>query len=167
MTNELVSQYKAAVKMLENDIELCPNALWNDGSYKNIFWQIVYHTLHYTNLYLAESEESFIPWSKHIQNWHRFEHLNNEEMRGADALQYSKEELLSFAAQTAERIEIQVTEEDLYRLSGFEWLKITKLELHFYNLRHLQHHTGQLTERLQQHNIKGLSWVDVGGNVSV
>jgi hypothetical protein len=162
MTKELISQYKAALQMLKNNIENCPDPLWNDDSYRNIFWQIVYHTLHYTNLYLAKSDENFIPWTKHVQNWHRFESLDKDEQRGADTFQYTKEELFDYAAEITKRIETQIIEEELYEKSGFEWLPMNKLELHLYNLRHLQHHTGQLTERLQQHNVQGLSWVDIG-----
>ena len=32
--------------------------------------------------------------------------------------------------------------------SGFEWLPFNKPELQFYNIRHIQHHTGELCERL-------------------
>ena len=32
--------------------------------------------------------------------------------------------------------------------SGFHWLPFDKLELQFYNIRHIQHHVGELYERL-------------------
>ncbi len=34
--------------------------------------------------------------------------------------------------------------------SGFYWLPFNKFELQLYNIRHIQHHTGQLTDRLRQ-----------------
>ena len=44
--------------------------------------------------------------------------------------------------------------------SGFSWLKFSKGEAHLYNLRHIQHHTGQLTERLRQEaGISSGRWV--------
>jgi hypothetical protein len=162
MKKELISQFKAALKMLQNNIENCPDEIWNDASYTNLYWQIVYHSLHYTRLYLSKSEETFIPWAKHHDNWHQFESVNFNEKRGTASFEYSKLDLLLYVAQTNEDIEKQINDEDLYDLSGFEWLKVTRLELHLYNLRHLQHHTGQLTERLQQDDIKGLTWVDLG-----
>jgi len=162
MKTELTSQYKAALKMLEGTIEKCPDALWNDGSYTNIFWQIVYHTLHYTNLYVAKDEESFIPWSKHVGNWHRFEAINGNPKRATTGFNYSKADLLDYTSLTRERLEDSIDERDFYKQPGFEWVNMNTLELHLYNLRHLQHHTGQLIERLQQHHIQGLVWINTG-----
>jgi len=160
MQNELISQFKSALQMLQNNIEICPDALWNDASYTNIYWQIVYHTLHYTRLYLSTSEETFIPWAEHHANWHRFGKVNSDEKRGTTSFQYSKLALLSYVAQTNEDVESQINDKEFYKPSGFEWLKMNRLEVHLYNLRHLQHHTGQLTERLQQNNVSGLIWVN-------
>ncbi|MBG0788360.1 MAG: hypothetical protein H0S79_24995, partial [Anaerolineaceae bacterium] len=42
------SQYKAALAMLRQAIEKCPEALWTDASYQNPFWRVAYHTLIYT-----------------------------------------------------------------------------------------------------------------------
>ena len=160
MQKELISQFKSALQMLQNNIEICPDALWNDASYTNIYWQIVYHTLHYTRLYLSSGEETFIPWAKHHANVHRFEKVNSDEKRGTTSFQYSKSALLSYVAQTNGDVESKINDKEFYKLSGFEWLKMNRLEVHLYNLRHLQHHTGQLTERLQQNNVSGLIWVN-------
>ncbi len=46
--------------------------------------------------------------------------------------------------------------------SGFFWLPFGKLELQFYNIRHLQHHTGELFERLGAVGVT-LDWVGRGG----
>ena len=54
--------------MLRQAIERCPDSLWaNDesGKYDNAFWQIAYHTLYYTHLYLSVDAESFEPWEHH------------------------------------------------------------------------------------------------------
>jgi len=120
MKTELTSQYKAALKMLEGTIEKCPDALWNDGSYTNIFWQIVYHTLHYTNLYVAKDEESFIPWSKYVGNWHRFEAINGNPKRGTTGFDYSKTDLLDYTSLISEHLEDKISEGDFYKQTGFE-----------------------------------------------
>jgi hypothetical protein len=159
MKKELTSQYIASFQMLKISIEKCPDALWVDNSYKNIFWQVIYHTLHYTNLYLAKNEESFKPWEKHINNWHRFEHLHSSLKQNEETFKYSKSELMEYANLIANKVENQVMEEELNVQCGFDWLPMNKLELHLYNLRHLQHHIGQLNERLSQHGITGLTWI--------
>ena len=43
--------------------------------------------------------------------------------------------------------------------SGFSWLPMSKLELHFYNIRHLQHHIGQLDDRLRVKADIGIGWI--------
>jgi len=43
--------------------------------------------------------------------------------------------------------------------SGFHWLKLSKGEAPLYNLRHIQHHAGQLIERLRQEAGLGSKWV--------
>ena len=42
--------------------------------------------------------------------------------------------------------------------SGFHWLKFSRLELHVYNIRHLQHHVGQLNAALRRHQAEGIKW---------
>jgi hypothetical protein len=159
MKKELTSQYIASFQMLKISIEKCPDALWVDNSYKNIFWQVIYHTLHYTNLYLPKTEESFKFWEKHINNWHRFEHLHGSLKQNEETFKYSKSELMEYANLIANKVENRVMEEELNVQCGFDWLPMNKLELHLYNLRHLQHHIGQLNERLSQHGITGLTWI--------
>jgi hypothetical protein len=55
-----------------------------------------------------------------------------------------------------------VYDTDLDGKSGFEWLPMNKMETHLYNIRHIQHHVGQLVERLHQSGIKGISWERMG-----
>jgi hypothetical protein len=120
---------------------------------------VIYHTLHYTNLYLPKTEESFKFWEKHINNWHRFEHLHGSLKQNEETFKYSKSELMEYANLIANKVENRVMEEELNVQCGFDWLPMNKLELHLYNLRHLQHHIGQLNERLSQHGITGLTWI--------
>jgi hypothetical protein len=44
--------------------------------------------------------------------------------------------------------------------SGFSWIPLNKLELQLYNIRHIQHHTGELYERLgARAGIGDLRWI--------
>jgi hypothetical protein len=42
--------------------------------------------------------------------------------------------------------------------SGFSWLPFDKLELQFYNIRHLQHHVGELSDSLGRVGVE-IDWV--------
>src|SRR4029453_8665000 len=63
----LKSQYHAALAMLREAVERCPADEWSNADHKNAFWQVAYHTLFFTHLYLQRDEAAFRPW-KHQQN---------------------------------------------------------------------------------------------------
>jgi hypothetical protein len=58
-----------------------------------------------------------------------------------------------------EQAEKQVDRLDLEAESGFFWLPFDKLELQFYNIRHVQQHTGELSERLGSQGDTEVRWV--------
>jgi hypothetical protein len=150
------SQYKAALAMLRQAIEKCPDALWTDASYSNAFWRVVFHILFFTHFYLSPKEEDFVPWEKH-----------NNDLAGlgaptGDARPFNKAELLSYYDLVLEEVEKQVSALDLEAESGFHWLPFNKLELQFYNIRHVQQHTGELCERLGAHGEVEVGWVGMG-----
>ena len=51
---------------------------------------------------------------------------------------------------------------DLSGESRFPWLPFGPAERLAYNLRHLQHHAGQLSERIRQDTGEGVGWVGRG-----
>jgi hypothetical protein len=61
----LKGQYHAALAMLREAIEQCPLDLWTGDPPPIPFWQVAYHTLHSTHLYLAPDLEAFHPWEHH------------------------------------------------------------------------------------------------------
>ena len=54
LTEVLISQYQASLEMFKQTITKCPELLWNSPGDKAKFWQIAYHALFYTHLYLQE-----------------------------------------------------------------------------------------------------------------
>jgi uncharacterized damage-inducible protein DinB len=59
------------------------------------------------------------------------------------------------------------TEDSLKGPSGFSWYKVTRGELHLINIRHVQHHTGQLSAYLRRvvpacQDRHALPWVGTG-----
>ncbi len=150
------SQYYASLEMLKQAIEECPEAIWTSSDYKNPFWHIAYHALFYTHLYLQPSEGDFLPWEKHVEQ-NRILGSSGEEAEAAEP--YSKEEVLAYLALCHEQAEEQVTAMDLTAGSGFDWLTFDKLELQFYNIRHIQQHAGELCERLGSTGDIEIGWV--------
>lgn len=151
------SQYRASLAMLRQAIEACPEALWVDASYINPFWRVAYHAIFYTHLYLSPAEGDFVPWEKHQ------EEINFLGRSVPEAKVYSKAEVLDYMALCLEQVDVQVDALDLDAAeSGFHWLPFGKLELQFYNIRHIMQHVGELYERLGGHGEVELDWVGKG-----
>jgi hypothetical protein len=154
----LKSQYYASLAMLRGAIETCPAELWTSARYVNPFWQVAYHTLFYTHLYLQPAEADFVPWEHHREEHHRF---GADPERGDTTLiPYSVDEIQSYWRYCEGMVNSAVDRLDLTAPeSGFYWYRMSKLEHQFVNLRHIQHHTGQLADRLRQEADRGVEWV--------
>jgi hypothetical protein len=142
------SQYLAALAMFEQVIVKCPETIWNTPGAKDKFWEKAYHTLFYVHLYLQDKEDDFVPWEK--------QHEEEEETP------YRKDEILEYLALVRVMVRERVPLIDLEVDSGFYWLPFSKLELQFYNIRHIQQHTGELYERLGTRENIELDWVGTG-----
>ena len=141
------SQFYAALEMLKQAILKCPASRWNDREARKKFWQISYHALFYTHLYLQDSEKDFKPWIKHRDQNQILGQLpwppHDNPKIGEP---FSKGEILEFLEFCQKQVEDKVTDLNLEAESGFDWLPFSKLELQIYNIRHLQHHAAELIE---------------------
>ncbi|MFC2123765.1 DinB family protein [Bacteroidota bacterium] len=156
MKKQIISQFQASLDMLDFAITNCPEKLWKDDGAQNPYWLIAYHALFFTHLYLQENLEGFSPWEKHIEGY--------QGMKFDKGKFYTKEEMLVYLALCKEEVIEKIDSTDLnIQNSGFHWLPFDKIELQFYNIRHIQHHAGQLYDRLRTAGIKG-KWVAQGSN---
>ena len=155
LTATLKSQYYASLSMLRQAIDACPPELWTTDRYANPFWQVAYHTLFYTHLYLQPAEADFVPWERHREGYNSF---GGEGP--SNPVPYSVEEIQSYWHHCHDMVDSAVDRLDLTSAeSGFYWYRMSKLEHQFVNIRHIQHHTGQLSDRLRQEADRGVEWV--------
>ena len=155
----ITSQYLASLEMLKQAIEKCPESLWDDQAYKNKFWHIAYHVLFYTHLYLQPSERDFIPWENHRDESEFMGPLPWPPHREPQIGQpYRKAEVIEYLAVVQRQVAETVASLDMDGASGFDWLPFGKLELQFYNIRHVQQHTGELCERLGESANVDIDW---------
>ena len=75
---------------------------------------------------------------------------------------FTKDEVLEYLSFVEKQVADSIPGTDLEAESGFHWLPFDKLELQFYNIRHIQQHTGELYERLDAHGNIELGWVSSG-----
>jgi hypothetical protein len=154
--SSIARQYQASLKMLREAIELCPEELWVGAEYCNPFWRVAYHTLFYAHLYVQASEEEFQSWPKHRESTRMLSLRSAEEPA---LTPYSKADILEYHDFCCAEVAAKVLETKLDSDSGFYWLPFNKFELQLYNIRHIQHHTGQLTDRLRDASDVGVRWV--------
>ena len=151
----LWQQFGAAIDMLENAINACPKEIWGKRLGIHEFWYMVYHTLFFLDYYLSESETGFAPPAPFTLG----------ELDPAGVLPdriYSQEELLTYLQHGRAKGRARVaalTEESAQRPCGFGGRKLTVIELHLYNMRHVQHHAAQLNLLLRQQINTAPRWV--------
>jgi hypothetical protein len=166
----LKSQYHASLAMLRECIERCPEELWYDEGPANAFWQNAYHALYFAHLYLQRSADEFRPWEQ-----------EQSEVQHPDGIAgpadpdsalpliprpYSPAEVLAYWKVCDEMVDAAVDSLDLLSAeSGFSWYRIPKLEHQMVNLRHIQHHTAQLADRLRSSTNTGIRWVGASRTV--
>lgn len=159
----IVSQYLAALKMLRAAVEACPETLWDRSSDRNRFWVIAYHTVYHAHLYLSPSQETFEPWEVEVKGHPAFgrDHLGDWRKLSAEDV-YSKADILAYCDHVTELVAPLVQAVDFDASSGFDWLRFSRGEAHFDNIRHIQHHAGQLIERLRQEVDQAVDWIASG-----
>jgi hypothetical protein len=159
----IASQYGAALQMLENAIEKCPAKQWTQKVGTSPFWHVAYHVIFCTDMYLSSSSRSFKPQSFHRKNynfltrlpWPPFEPVVADEP-------YEKAVLLKYVQICRDKVVKVISKEtqaSLAARSGFDWLSFPRTQLHLYNIRHIQHHTGALNAFLWRSGFEGGQWV--------
>jgi hypothetical protein len=164
LRSALKSQYHAALAMLGEAIERCPDDLWSGTSQRNQCWQVAYHALFFTHLYLQPDETSFRPWEHHVADVQYPDGIPGPPEPGSElplvAEPYPKAQVLAYWRFCDRMVEDAVDALDLRSPeSGFPWYPIPKLEHQMVNLRHIQHHAAQLADRVRSAADIGIRWV--------
>lgn len=160
----LKSQYHAALAMLHEAIQRCPDDVWSSTHHTNAFWQVAYHTLFFTHLYLQPEEAAFRPWAHHQGDVQHPDGIPGPaDPRSALPLipePYTRAQVLEYWTFCDQMVDEAVDALDFESPdSGFYWYKMSKLEHQFVNIRHVQHHAAQLADRLRSAADIGIKWV--------
>jgi len=157
----LKGQYEAALCMMKQCLAACPAEHWEDKIANGSFRWVAYHTLFFTDLYLTRNEKEFVL---------RDLHERGGDERGPNLTPgLGKEDALAYVAICHQKVLDAIpkeTDEILQGESGFSWRKFTRAEMHIYNIRHIQHHTGQLSAFLRRIGVvteqRALPWIGTG-----
>jgi hypothetical protein len=160
----LKGQYHAALAMLKQTIEQCPDDLWAGGTYPVACWRVVYHALFFTHMYLHRDVQSFRPWPHHRDHHECLGELPYPPYgRPKIGEPYTKSQLLEYSQLCDGMIDAAVDQSDLdAQECGFPWYQLPKLDHQINNIRHLQHHAALLAGRLRLAAGLDIGWVGFG-----
>jgi DinB family protein len=157
-------QFGAAIDMLENAMNACPDEVWSDPSKRPEwprhdvvgFWYLVYHTLFFLDFDLSDLPEGeFAPP----------EPFTLEELDPAGVLPehpYTKEELRKYLEHGRRKCRetIEALDETAFERKARTRPEMSVAEQLLYSMRHVQHHTAQLNLILRQRtDITPPNWV--------
>ena len=146
-------QFGAAMDMLENALQACPDPLWRVRLWDDPelpqsaeFWYILYHTLFWLDLYLSGSVEGFMPPAP----------FTLDELDPAGIIPerpYTRAELQTYLEHTRLKCQATIsalTDEKARQACKFPWGEVTFAGLLLDTMRHVQEHTAQLNMILGQ-----------------
>ena len=160
----LISQFEASLAMLAQCVARCPEPLWQAPVARYPFSQVVFHTLFFTDFYLGRSPEGFESQPFHQNNsalFSDYEQLQDREPVETYERDDIKRYLAFVRAKAVATVEAE-TEETLAAPAQFPRRRCSRAETHVYNIRHVQHHVGQLSMRLRLDGVTEFPWIDHG-----
>jgi hypothetical protein len=160
----LTSQFEASLAMLAHCVAHCPEDRWQAPVARYPFSQVVFHTLFYTDFYLGTKPDDFQSQTFHEQNKEFF--VDYEQLEDREPVATYKrtdiERYLTFVRSKAIATVQAETEQTLAAPAAFPRRRCSRAETHVYNIRHIQHHVGQLSMRLRLDGVADFPWIDHG-----
>ena len=141
--------------------------LWTAGDHQNAIWQLAYHTLFVTHLYLQPDQAAFCPWEGHQSDVQHPDAIPGRTDPDSELPPlpepYTREQVLTHWRFCDAMVNDALDALDLFAPeSGFHWYRMPKLDHQLVNVRHIQHHAAQLADRLRTGADIGIGWVGAG-----
>lgn len=160
----IADQFEAAFCMLKTCISRCPDAAWDEPVANLRFCQVAFHALRFADFYLGQNADALNrqPFHRDLEPFFRdYEELEDR----VQVLLYDKPSIqtsLEHGRKKAAEVIAAETVEPLTDPSGFERRTFSRAELHVLNVRHIQHHTAQLSLRLRIDSQRDIPWIESG-----
>ena len=144
-------QFGAVIDMLESSIMVCPESFWD----KKDFWYNAYHTIFGLDYSSSAEPDTFFPPEPFSLSEFDPQGILPERV-------YSKEELLGYLEYSRKKVFFLI--DGLNEKTSKERFinkkkNYSRVEMIIYNMRHVQHHVGQLNLLLRQNVDLAGKWV--------
>jgi hypothetical protein len=162
-------QFAAAIQIVRQAVEACPDDLWDDRSDGSPFWHLAYHALFYTDFYLSDDEKAFEPMDFHEEkaNFLPGDYGDYAGIVTTPGKTITQSQLMDYADHCLDKCREtfeKLTDERALERCGFWWYGLNVGEFLLNNLRHAQHHAGQLTLLLRLRADVGVDWLGTKDN---
>ena len=160
----IANQYEAAFCTLQTCMDMCPDSAWNTRVCSYPFCQVSFHTVFFADYYLEPDEESFREQPFHRENKDFFADYEQLEDREPISV-YERAPInayLQHCREKASRVIAAETADTLIAPTGFQRREFSRAELYVYNIRHIQHHSAQMSLRLRIDAAMNVPWVGSG-----
>lgn len=161
----IASQFEAAFLTLQKCIDDCPDESWHQPVANHPYSQSLFHGLFFGDLYLGATIETMKAQPFHREykmEFEGYEELSHHEKPGRTYDRSFLQTYLDFCREKARQEVAVETAESLERQVDSPWHRFSRLEMHLYNIRHLQHHAAQLILRLRIDHNPEIAWVRNG-----
>jgi len=166
----LLGQYEASLSMLKHAIASCPESHWDTKVANDPARVVAFHTLYCNDIYLSRRESAFRTHDFVLEG--RGLPFGQPLPKGTLPRGLTRSRALAYADYCIEKARTALAGEsvaDLAGDSGFE-RPFSRAEMHIYNIRHIQHHTGALTAHIRRLVPRlpeaSMDWVDSGMSVT-
>lgn len=162
----LLGQYEAALSMFRDAIASCPAEHWDKKVANHPVGVVALHTLMWTDVYLGRNRQEFeshelvlegrgLPFGQPLP-----EGQLPPGLKQSRALEYA-----DYCLAKVRRVFAKESEADLAGASEFGETA-SRAEMHIYNIRHIQHHTGALSAHIRRLTPgfpeDGMGWISTG-----
>ncbi|GJM41796.1 MAG: hypothetical protein DHS20C20_20780 [Ardenticatenaceae bacterium] len=156
------NQFGAAIDMLDDAIQACPDALWQARLYNERevqpefaeFWYLAYHALFWLDFYLSETAVNFAPPAPF--------NLSELEAGLLPERVFTKDELLGYLGYGRTKCQNRIeatTDFTAPQRVRTDWPEMSIGEMLLYNMRHVQEHAAQLSLFLGQQAVLTSGWI--------
>ena len=148
----LQSQYDKCFHIFQETIKNYDKEIWFDEkNYKTPAWQITYHAIFYANIYCSPTEKDIVHWQKEIKHYRDFKKMDEYRKNGEVIEPYSITDMGEYLEFLKDKVPMYLDSINPEERCWPFWYDESQLEFHINNLRHIQHHLGEIIER---HDIK-------------
>ena len=155
-------QFGAAIDMLDNALQACPDELWQEPLFHERsappefaeFWYVGFHAIFWLDFYISDSAEAFAPPAPFT--------LSEFEAGLLPERVYTKAELHTYLEYTRNKCRAKLetlTNALVPQKCRPDWPDMSVAELLFYTMRHVQEHAAQLSLFLGQKVGSAPGWV--------